>query len=216
MSTLVITAHPDPTSLTHEVARRLTTALGPDESAVAHLAQEGFDPRFTASDRQNYLVQGGSDTAVRAEQERIDAVTDLVLVFPVYWWSMPALLKGWFDRVFIGGWAFDYDENQRVVPRLQRLTVHMVPISGTSAGSFERHGYSQSFRTQIESGILDFCGVTRGETEFIWDAEARDDAVVSRDVDHAVASVAAAISGVPLFERADSAGASEESGLRVP
>ena len=215
MSTLVITAHPDPESLTHEVARRLTTVLGPDESAVAHLAQEGFDPRFTASDRQNYLVQGRSDTAVRVEQERIDAVTDLVLVFPVYWWSMPALLKGWFDRVFIGGWAFDYDENQRVVPKLQRLTTHMVPISGTSAGSFERHGDSQSFSTQIESGILDFCGVTRGVTEFIWNSEAGDDSAVSRDIDHAVASVAAAISGVRLFDREDSVRVSEKHGVQV-
>lgn len=47
--------------------------------------------------------------SVLREQERLDAVTDVVLVVPVYWWSMPAIPTGWIDRVFIGGCASDDD-----------------------------------------------------------------------------------------------------------
>ncbi|WP_447532147.1 NAD(P)H-dependent oxidoreductase, partial [Pseudomonas aeruginosa] len=45
---------------------------------------------------------------VLVEQARIHPADTLVLVYPIYWWSMPALLKGWIVRVFSNGWAFDY------------------------------------------------------------------------------------------------------------
>jgi NAD(P)H dehydrogenase (quinone) len=197
MGTLIVTAHPDTTSLTHHAARRLQTLLVPEESVIAPLAQEGFDPRFTAGDRQDYLIRGQSDPAVAAEQQRIERFSHLVLIFPVYWWSMPALLKGWIDRVFIAGWAFDYDDEDRVVSKLQHLTMHLLPISGTAAHSFARHGYAQSFSTQIEHGIIDFCGIQRGATAFVHDSESGDAEAVARAVETATATIATAIASCP-------------------
>jgi NAD(P)H dehydrogenase (quinone) len=190
--TLVVTAHPDPDSLTHEVARRLHAALGPQEATLAHLAQEGFDPRFTGSDRADYANGTRSNADVTAEQRRIDEATHLVLVFPVYWWSMPALLKGWFDRVFIAGWAFDVDENDRIVPALERLTVHLVPVAGATERAYDKHEYARSFSTQIEHGIIDYCGARRGVVEFIHDSESVDEQRMAREVDPAIARVVAA------------------------
>jgi NAD(P)H dehydrogenase (quinone) len=196
MDTLVVTAHPDPESLTHHAAARLRDRLGEGRAGVAHLAQEGFDPRFTAADRRGYLTRDPPAPDVAAEQRRIDEVRHLVLVFPVYWWSMPALLKGWIDRVFIAGWAFDLDADQdRIVPRLGALTGHLLPVSGTSAASFARHGYTESFGTQIERGILDYCGVRRGATAFVHDSESGDRVAVAREVETAVGSIVAAIAG---------------------
>ncbi|MFC5125289.1 NAD(P)H-dependent oxidoreductase [Pseudoclavibacter helvolus] len=60
-----------------------------------------------------------------------------------------ALLKGWIDRVFITGWAFALDD-ERVLPKLGHLTAHLLPVSGFSEASFARHGYEESFSTQIE------------------------------------------------------------------
>lgn len=147
--------------------------LGADVSGVGHLAQEGFDPRFTANDRQIYRGRGRPDRAISAEQERLDEVSDVVLVFPVYWWSMPALLKG---GSIVAGWAFDYDENGSVVPKLGRVAMHLLPISGTAPQSFTKHGYAQAFSTQIEHGVIDFCGINRGTTAFIYDSESTDTA----------------------------------------
>lgn len=194
MRTLIVTAHPDTESLTHHVAGRLRELLGAEEAVIAHLGQEDFDPRFTGGDRDHYLSRGRPDAAVAAEQERIDDATHLVLVFPVYWWSMPGLLKGWIDRVFIAGWAFDSDEEGRIVPGLQRLTMHLLPISGTAAESFARHGYAQSFSTQVEHGIIDFCGIRRGATAFVHDSESGDQAAIAGAVAAATATIASAIS----------------------
>ncbi len=84
MPTLIVTAHPDPDSLTHTAAQQLRERLEAEgvEVDVAHLAQEGFDPRFSANDRADY--KGGSITGpdVLAEQARLDRATDVVLVSP--------------------------------------------------------------------------------------------------------------------------------------
>lgn len=193
MTALIVTAHPDPDSLTHHVARRLVAALGADRAEVAHLGQEGFDPVFGMADRGAYAGDSPAPADVLAEQARLDAADHVVLVFPVWWWSMPALLKGWIDRTFIAGWAFGIDDEGRIEKRLQRLTVHLVPVSGTSRASFARHGYLSAFETQVGHGILDYCGVRRGATAFVHDSESGDRDAVSGEAERAVAEVVAVI-----------------------
>ncbi|MDT9594994.1 NAD(P)H-dependent oxidoreductase [Nocardioides zeae] len=208
MRTLIVTAHADPApapgeqprSVTHRTARRIQELLG-GAAEEAHLAQEGFDPRFTAADREAYLTGATAAPDVIAEQRRLDRADHVVLVFPVYWWSMPALLKGWVDRVFVAGWAFDIGDDDRVVPRLDRLTAHLVPVSGTPAGSFERHGYARSFRTQVEHGVVGYCGMRSGATAFVHDSESADAAVVAAAVDAAATAVADAVRGGGMLAR---------------
>jgi len=195
--TLIVTTHPDSDSLTHHLAERLAQELRSTSDStsveVADLAAEGFDPRYTLADRHTYRVGGDFTPDVAAEQERLDRATDLVLVFPVYWWSTPALLKGWFDRVFVNGWAFGLDADGGIVRKLDRLRVHLVPIAGDDAGVYDRHGYEQAMRTQLEHGIVDFCGARRGVTTFVHDSEGEDAAARTRAVETAVAAVVEAI-----------------------
>ena len=191
MSSLIVTAHPNTDSLTHRAEGRLQELLGPD-TVMAHLAQEGFDPRYTSDDHRRYTGLASADAAIVAEQRRVDRAAHLVLVFPIYWWSMPALLKGWVDRVFIRGWAFD-DASDEIVPRLGALTAHLLPIAGSTEDAFTRYGYTGALRTQIDQGITEFCGMQRGVTAFIYDADSTDRAAIGRDLEAAVATVAAAI-----------------------
>lgn len=194
-STLIVTAHPDPTSLTHWTARRLQELLQPTPMAVAHLAQENFDPRFTTADRRAYLGRGRPDATVLAEQARLDRAEHVVLVFPVHWWSLPALLKGWVDRVFVADWAFTDDKAGGVVPGLGRLTMHLLPLAGTRSASFARHGYAEAFSAQVEQGVIDFCGMQRGRTILVHDSEAEDAQAVQAAAETAAAAIAAAITG---------------------
>ncbi|WP_423920789.1 NAD(P)H-dependent oxidoreductase [Frigoribacterium sp. 2-23] len=195
MPALIVTAHPDPESLTQHIARRLADALVAEDVDVetADLAAEGFDPRFTLADRHTYQVGGDFTSDVSREQARLDRATDVVLVFPVYWWSMPALLKGWIDRVFVNGWAFDVAPDAGIVRKLGRLTVHLLPVAGDDIGVYERHGYEQALRTQIEHGVVDFCGARRGVTAFVHDSEREDAAARDRLVAETVELVRAAI-----------------------
>ena len=139
MTTLVVVSHSDPDSLTHHVAQSVSDAIraAGDTVETADLAAENFDPRFSSADLNLFRGNGTTPVDVLAEQERIDRADHLVLVFPMYWWSMPALLKGWIDRVFVSGWAHDITADSGVVKKLDRLTVHLIPIAGDDADSFE-------------------------------------------------------------------------------
>src|SRR5690606_12702334 len=195
MHTLLVATHPDPQSLTHHVMRKLEAALHPLSVEAADLAKENFDPAFTLADRRAYQGVGTHPADVVSEHRRLERATDLVMIFPVYWWSMPALLKGWIDRVFVNGWAFDYAPSTGIVRKLQGLTIHLIPIAGDDASLYERHGYEQAMRTQIEHGIIDFCGSRRGITAFLYDSEQEDAFAHQRNVDQVVMSVRDAVRG---------------------
>ncbi|TFI44486.1 flavodoxin family protein [Rhodococcus sp. 1R11] len=174
MNTLVVVSHPDPHSLTHQVAHSVVEALRSTGTTVetADLAVENFDPRFSTADLSLYRGNGSTPPDVAEEQSRIDRAEHLVLAFPMYWWSMPALLKGWIDRVFVEGWAYEYGDRV-FVKKLDRLTVHLVVVAGDDADSFERHGVHQAIRTQIERGIIEYCGATVGSTNFVYGSDTR-------------------------------------------
>lgn len=112
----------------------------------------------------------------------------------MYWWSVPALLKGWIDRVFVNGWAFEYAATGGVLPKLQRLTTHLLPIAGADAGAYERHGYEMALRTQLTHGLIDYVGSQRGATAFVHDSEQPSTGAA---VDHAVRTLASAV-GAPV------------------
>lgn len=172
---LIVLAHPDENSLTHRFAAELNdvlTARGA-VTGVADLAAEGFEPRFGIDDHDAFLGRRAVPGDVVLEQKRIDEAEHLFLVFPVYWWSMPALLKGWIDRVFVRGWAFEQPEGGPLRPKLKDLTVHLIPVAGADAGVYRRHGYGASLSTQIDHGIVDYCGAKRGSTTYLYDTDTK-------------------------------------------
>ncbi|EKT4469107.1 NAD(P)H-dependent oxidoreductase [Pseudomonas putida] len=176
MHALIVIGHHDPHSLTHALAQQVAEGLASagHSSEFADLAREGFDPRFGLADHAVHRRQAKPPADVLAEQARIERADTLVLVYPIYWWSMPALLKGWVERVFSNGWAFDYQVNGPMTKKLRGLTVHLVGVAGADAGTFERHGYGQAMRVQIEHGIFDYCGAQVLSSTLLTDSEGVD------------------------------------------
>ncbi|AJW40818.1 NADH oxidoreductase YRKL Flavodoxin 2 [Rhodococcus sp. B7740] len=197
MTALVVVSHSDPDSLTHHVARSVTDAIrtAGDTVETADLAAENFDPRFAGGDLNLFRGNGIAPADVIAEQIRIDRADHLVLVFPMYWWSMPALLKGWIDRVFVSGWAYDLTADYGIVKKLDRLTVHLVSLAGDDADSFDRHGVYDAFRTQIERGIVEYCGATVGSTTFLHETDTKTPDALAAEVADLASAIAARVVG---------------------
>lgn len=162
MRTLIVLSHPDKTSLTHAVAERIAEAVRTEDPAheveIADLAAAGFDPRWSAADIATFRKEAPPPADVAAEQARLDRSDALVLVYPVYWWSMPGLLKGWIDRVFNNGWAYDERPDGSVAKLLGRLNVHLLAIGAADEGVYKRHSYAEAMRIQIDHGMFDYCG----------------------------------------------------------
>lgn len=164
---LVVMAHPAASSLTRSVTAAIIEAIEAHGigTELADLAAEHFDPVFGPADHAAFATGGPTPDDVRDEQRRIDRADHLVLIYPVYWWSMPALLKGWIDRVFVSGWAFDADTEQGLVKKLGRLKVHLIALGGADAATYARRGYRQAMQAQIDQGIFGYCGATVATSE---------------------------------------------------
>jgi len=175
MHALIVVAHHDPQSLTHALARQVAEGLASagHSSEIADLASEGFDPRFGLADHAVHRRLAAPPADVVKEQSRIDRANALVLVYPIYWWSLPALLKGWVERVFSNGWAFDFDGTS-TVKKLRGMKVHLIGVAGADTATFERHGYGEAMRVQIEHGIFDYCGAEVLGSTLLDDSEGLD------------------------------------------
>ncbi|MHC8376723.1 NAD(P)H-dependent oxidoreductase [Pseudomonas sp. MDT1-16] len=181
MHALIVVAHHDPRSLTQSLAAQVAQGITLDDPGhtieIADLSAEGFDPRFSAADLAVHHREAPPPADVVAEQARIDRADALVLVYPVYWWSMPALLKGWIDRVFANGWAFDFGADAKLEKKLGHLRVHLIGVGGADAATYARHGYAEAMKTQIDHGIFDYCGAQVVTSERLLESEIQDPAV---------------------------------------
>lgn len=172
MHALIVLSHPDQQSLTHAIAKSFAGGVeeqGQHSAEIADIAAEGFQAAYSLADQSAYHRHTAMPLDVVQEQARIDRADALALVYPVYWWSFPGLLKGWIDRVFSAGWAYSEGADGRVEKRLGHLAVHLIGIGGADAGTYARHGYDKAMRTQIDHGIFNYCGARVLTSEFLLD-----------------------------------------------
>ncbi|GHE03078.1 NAD(P)H dehydrogenase [Defluviimonas sp. 20V17] len=105
---LVLYAHPVPDSFNAAVHETVVTTLKASGWEVDDfdLYAEGFDPVLSRAEREGYHDVDTNVRPVARQVERLLAAQALVLVFPVWNMGYPAILKGYFDRVFLPGVSF--------------------------------------------------------------------------------------------------------------
>jgi len=165
MKILAVLAHPNRNSFTGALFDEFTKSA---ESAghtidMLDLYADDFDPCYNMADVEVYAGRAEASPDVAAQQKRVLAADAMVFFFPVWWWSMPAILKGWVDRVFTSGFAFTY-EGGKSVGLLKHKKVALFCPAASDQGLYRRYGYHSSFQRQIDAGIFGYCGITDVET----------------------------------------------------
>jgi putative NADPH-quinone reductase len=109
MNVLVLYAHPVETSYNAALHRTVVERLLAKGHTVddCDLYAEDFDPRLTRAERLDYHDTSSNIDSVRGHVERLCRANALVLSFPVWNYGYPAILKGFFDRVFLPGVSFE-------------------------------------------------------------------------------------------------------------
>jgi NAD(P)H dehydrogenase (quinone) len=109
MRCLVVHAHPLPKSLTRHFCDVARKALADRGHAVTFLDlyQAGFDPRLREDERETHYAPAPNLSHVEQEVAQLRDAEMIVLVFPTWWFGLPAMLKGWIDRVFAPTVAFE-------------------------------------------------------------------------------------------------------------
>jgi NAD(P)H dehydrogenase (quinone) len=119
---LVLFAHPCAESFSAALHEKVVSTLSRRGWEVddCDLNAEGFSPVLTEDERRGYHAVGPNLAPVQPYVDRLRAAQALVLVFPVWNFGYPAILKGFFDRVFLPGVSFRL-ENGKVHPNLTHI-----------------------------------------------------------------------------------------------
>ncbi|XP_069117200.1 ribosyldihydronicotinamide dehydrogenase [quinone]-like [Argopecten irradians] len=178
-SALIVYAHQEPKSFNaalKDTAVDTLTKLGYTVH-VSDLYAQGFDPRATKDDftgplanpdhlqYQNEIKHAYEHSTlndeIKAEVNKLRRADLIIFQFPMYWFSVPAILKGWFDRVLIAGFAFAFPNN---IFDNGLLKGKRAILSLTTSGSetmYSDRGISGDIRVTlwpIHYGTLRFCG----------------------------------------------------------
>jgi NAD(P)H dehydrogenase (quinone) len=188
---LVVLSHPEPTSFAAALARTAAETL---DAPLVDLYAEGFDPRLSAGDftdreddarlrpmeEQLHAVRTGTLAADVARHVELLRGTDLlVMVQPLWWFSLPAMAKGWIDRVFVNGLAYEYPGYEPWTGPLGHVRALAVFTSSYEREEFEPGGRAGSVDAVLYPllwGTFAYCGMQVLEPFIAYAADSVDDA----------------------------------------
>jgi putative NADPH-quinone reductase len=120
----LVYCHPSEASITAAARDRALAGLraGGHEVRVNDLYAEGFAPELSAWERTNHLSPPETKPAIAVYAENLRWCEALVLVYPTWWSGQPAMLKGWIDRVWVAGVAYELPAgSNRIRPKLHNI-----------------------------------------------------------------------------------------------
>ncbi len=154
---LIINAHPVKGSFCDALAQ--SYLKGADQSGskckLIHLADLSFDPIL----RYGYTKRMDLEPDLIQIQQDILAAEHLVFVYPNWWATYPALLKGFFDRTFLPGFAFNYRENSPLCEKLLTGKSARILVTMDTPGWFYSLFIKSPGHNSIKYGILNFSGI---------------------------------------------------------
>ena len=159
MKYLILFAHPDPESFNNAVLEAVKSQLedGRCYYTLRNIYDPPFDPVLKKTDLED-LQTGSFADDIAAEQKLINNADVIILIHPVWWFNMPAALKGYIDRVFASGFAFLPSE-EGVEGLLRGKKVAIFNTTGGKQNNYAKYGFKECFRKCICDGIFRFCGM---------------------------------------------------------
>ncbi len=129
MRALVVHAHPAQDSFNHALFTAVREGLDAAGHAVrvADLYRDGFDPVLSEAEWRRNLDHPANMAGLERQVEDLRWADTVILVFPTWWYGMPAILKGYLDRVWMAGVAFHLPDGPGPIrpglPQIRRLDV---------------------------------------------------------------------------------------------
>lgn len=126
MRVLIVYCHPDPKSFNAGIRDLVIEKLeaGGVEYRLIDLYAEGFQPVLNAAELAGYMDSPANRQPVAKHCEAVEWCDAMIFVHPTWWYGLPAMLKGWLDRVLLPDMAFLMPdaENMNIRPGLEHIT----------------------------------------------------------------------------------------------
>jgi putative NADPH-quinone reductase len=161
---VILLGHPDADTFTGTIADTYEKSAKEAGHEVErfNVGQMKFDPIL----HKGYKAIQPLEADLVELQEKINWADHFVVIYPNWWCTMPAILKGLFDRMWIPGFAFNFDKvTKRLVKRLAGKTGRTIVVAGTHS-PFKTWWLFGDYTNEIQHGILGFSGIDTSVTTF--------------------------------------------------
>jgi NAD(P)H dehydrogenase (quinone) len=159
MKYLMLYAHPNPSSFNHAIKECVESKLRKEKISfeVRDLYGMKFNPLLSAEDF-SLMSKGRISPDIEKEQEYIRKSEILIFIYPIWWFAMPAIMKGYVDRVFSHGFAFRYTKEGPVGLLADKKAV-ILNTTGGPQDNYLSGGYDAALKKTMDIGIFEFCGL---------------------------------------------------------
>lgn len=164
-STFLVWAHPRQDSLTAAAARLIKEDITSDGGRVTELDlyRSGFNPVLNTDDEPDWNdLDNVYSSEVRKRFSQLNGHTHAVVVFPLWWYSMPAMLKGYIDRVWNYGLAYGGHR------RLPFDHIRWVAFAGADAETYRKLGLDNAISLHLNTGIANYCGIADSKSHILF------------------------------------------------
>lgn len=179
VNALVVYVHPRSDSFAAAVRDRVLDVLETEghRTAVLDLYSEGFDPRLTAEEHRLHRAPPESKPQIATHVALVRSCDTLVLVYPTWWSTLPAMLKGWFERVWVNGVAAEVHDDGRPpsplltnIRRIVVVTTHGSPkwlnaVQGESGKRFAKRSLRASVNRRCRVHWIALYGIDRSSAQ---------------------------------------------------
>ena len=155
MKTAIVFNHPYEGSYCNALLAAVSTGLSKagHEIDLIHLDNDNFNPVMTARDLKGFKDGKPQDPQVIEYCERINKADRLILIFPIWWELMPAMMKGFIDKVIFPGAAYDYDHSGRF-PRMNKRWNNLQGVTVITTMNTPSIAYRLLFGNAIKKAIF--------------------------------------------------------------
>ena len=175
MKVYIIYTHPNPKSFNHAILESFTKGLAEAGHSfeISDLYADNFKADLEVKDLEQFHA-GKMPEDIKFYQDKISASDAMVFIYPVWWISPPALLKGWLDRVFSLGFAFGSGESG-LIPLLKQRKALIMNTCGLTEKDYQDYGFKDAICKAMGDGTLRFCGIQNVEHVFFYNVVGTDD-----------------------------------------
>lgn len=163
MKALVVFGHPNPNSFNGGILDAVTGELkqAGAEVKVKNLYAMGFNPALTMDDLQK-LHSGSPPADIKQEQDDIRWADMIIMISPVWWFSVTSMLRGYIDRVFSYGFAYHYTSSgpEGLLKGKKGL---LITTSGANETADKYTHMTDTIRHTFVGGFFGFCGITEAD-----------------------------------------------------
>jgi NAD(P)H dehydrogenase (quinone) len=160
MKNLIVYAHPNEKSFCAAIKDVVIAASREKKLDVElrDLYQLGFNPVLSSGDFVS-LNSGKIPQDIAQEQSYIQQSEIVTFIYPIWWTGLPAMIKGYFDRVFSYGFAYKVGE-KGIEGLLKNKKVIVFNTTGTPYDVYEKSGMIEAIKKTSDTGIFVFSGMT--------------------------------------------------------